>query len=51
VNIGERVMYQVSGWLPEHAAVARRGMRPVSASDASRADSVSDDSDATPSDG
>ncbi len=27
VNIGERVTYMVSGWLPEHAAVARRELR------------------------
>jgi phosphate transport system protein len=27
VNIGERVVYMVSGWLPEHAGVARARMR------------------------
>ena len=27
VNIGERVLYMVTGWLPEHSAVARQRLR------------------------
>ena len=28
VNIGERVQYMVTGWLPEHTGAARLGRRP-----------------------
>jgi hypothetical protein len=31
VNIGERVMYMVTGWLPEHSGSARARLRGIGA--------------------
>jgi phosphate transport system protein len=33
VNIGERVMYMVTGWLPEHSGSARHRLRGLGAED------------------
>jgi phosphate transport system protein len=40
VNLGERVRYMVSGWLPEHTGAAR-----LAARQAKDADATSDDVD------
>jgi phosphate transport system protein len=40
VNIGERVMYMVTGWLPEHSGSARHRLRGLGAEDDAGSDAI-----------